>query len=556
MTQPAPTIISAQTTIAYFCAEFGFDAKLPIYAGGLGILAGDTMKQAADSAVPLVGVGLLYRGFGMRQTLSEDGMQKDEDWQFDPKSAGLENVYLDGMPLFIKVHLTEVDVWLRCWKKTFANGVSLYLLDSDTDQNQLSERSLTQVLYCGTHELQVKQQLLLGIGGVKLLTALGIHPALYHLNEGRPAFLHWQVIRELMDRHKIQYDSARRLARERTVYTNHTLVAAGNQIYDISILKMLGKYYADKMGISVDELVRPAIESDPNTFSVTRFALNVSRKASGVSTLHTQLSEQAWPEYRWVNATNGVHFPTWQANEIAELSRTEKLTDPQALWSAHYLQKERLASFAQAHTGYGFDPQRLVITWARRLAGYKQLNLLFSDIQRLAALLKEQHRPVQLLVAGKAHQGDTAGKQMLQQIIGFMQHELAGSALFLPNYNITVAQHLVRGSDVWLNTPVLGQEACGTSGMKASANGVLQCTVADGWAAEVEWQGLGWKLDPHSTAESFYSTLEKEVVPLFYERSVAGIPIEWCGRMQKTIVMSQQYSAERMLREYQSKLYV
>lgn len=554
MNQAAQTPISSSNPIAYFCAEYGFDPNLPIYAGGLGILAGDTLKQAADDKVPLVGVGLLYRGFGMRQVLDQSGMQQDTDWPFDPLSAGLEHVYLDEMPLFVKVHLTEVDVWLRCWKKTFANNVTLYLLDSDTDQNQLNERSLTQVLYCGTHEQQVKQQLLLGIGGVKLLTALGIHPALYHLNEGRPAFLHWQLIRQLMDTHKIRYDSARRLARDKTVYTNHTLVAAGNQTYDSAILKMLGKYYADKMGISIDELLRPALDGDSGGFSVTRFALNVSRKASGVSTLHSQLSEQAWPEYHWVNTTNGVHLPTWQAPEIKQLQDENKVSDPVALWGVHQKLKGDLAHFVQQHTGYGYDPQRLVIGWARRIAGYKQLNLLFSDISRLTTLLKQANRPVQLLIAGKAHQGDTAGKQLIQEVIGFMQKELSGSALFLPNYNIAVAQQLVRGSDIWLNTPVLGQEACGTSGMKAASNGVLQCTVADGWAAEVDWSNRGWVLDPHNTAESVFTTLEQEVVPLFYERA-NGVPHQWCQRMSQTITLGQQYSAARMLQDYQTKLY-
>ncbi|MEX0896151.1 MAG: alpha-glucan family phosphorylase, partial [Patescibacteria group bacterium] len=241
--------ISTDHPVAYFCAEFGFDPNLPIYAGGLGILAGDTIKQAADEAYPFVGVTLLYRGYSMRQGVDKHGDQYEEDWHFDPLSQGLEHVYVDDMPLFIKVHLTQVDVWLRCWKKTFANGITLYFLDSETDQNQLSERSITQVLYSGTHEQQLKQQLVLGIGGIKLLTALGIQPAVYHLNEGRPAFLHWQLIRQLMDIHVIDYHSARQLAIQKTVYTNHTLVAAGNQAYSMDLLRVLAGYYAEKMKI-------------------------------------------------------------------------------------------------------------------------------------------------------------------------------------------------------------------------------------------------------------------------------------------------------------------
>lgn len=547
--QQIPEISNAHP-VAYFCAEFGFDANVPIYAGGLGILAGDTIKQAADSNFPMIGVGLLSRGFGMRQYITPEGEQVDQDWFFDPRSVGLENVYVDDEPLFVKVHLTEVTVWLRCWKKTFANGVVLYLLDSETDQNQLPERSLTQVLYCGTKELQLKQQLLLGIGGVKLLTKLGIHPSLYHLQEGRPAFLHWQLIRQLMDTHKIEYESARRLAKEKTVYTNHTLVAAGNQSYSMDLLHVLAGYYAEKMKISIDELLKQGIDGDPTQFSVTRFALNVSRKASGVSKLHSKLSEEQWPEYRWTNITNGVHFPTWQSPRIAATKNS-----PHELWQNHLQEKQDLANFVQAQTGYTFDPNRLVITWARRLAGYKQMEILFTDVQRLAKLIKQVDRPVQILLAGKAHQGDVQGKKLLKQIIGYMQNELSGHALFVPNYNISVAQALVRGSDLWLNTPIHGQEACGTSGMKAASNGVAQCTVPDGWAAEVDWSSTGWALTPNFTAENLYDLLENEIIPTFYERDHEGRPVKWIEMMQKTIEMADHFSAQRMLIEYQSNLY-
>jgi glucan phosphorylase len=536
--------------VAYFCAEYGFDANLPIYAGGLGILAGDTVKEAADQAADFVAVGLLHRGYGMKQSLSEDGLQQDEDWHFDPLSVGLEHVYVDEMPLFVKVHLTEVDVWLRCWKKTFANGVVLYLLDSDTDQNQLNERDLTKVLYSGTQETQVKQQLLLGIGGVKLLTALGLHPRLYHLNEGRPAFLHWQVIRQLMDTHRIGYESARKLAREKTVYTNHTLVAAGNQGYSMNILRAYSQYYADKMGVTTDRLLATGIDSDPEVFSMTRFALNVSHRASGVSALHTSLSKDQWPEYNWNNITNGVHLPTWQDQRIVQAG-----DDTQALWSAHQANKIELMEYVRAQTGYGYDPNRLVLSWARRIAGYKQLDRLFDDIERLRSILKNSARPVQLLVAGKAHQGDTQGKALLQQIIGHFQQELSGNALFIPNYNLDIARHLVRGSDVWLNTPVKGNEASGTSGMKAVSNGVLQCSVSDGWVCEFEWQDAGWVIQHDRVSEHLYELLEQEIAPLYFERNEHGIPERWVERMRRTIAFSDRVSSRRMFQEYTELLY-
>ncbi|MFZ1721613.1 MAG: alpha-glucan family phosphorylase [Microgenomates group bacterium] len=545
---PTP-FLSQQNPIAYFCAEFGFDSSIPIYAGGLGILAGDTIKQAASSNIPFIGIGLLYRGYGAIQNISEDGLQTEADWLFDPLSAGLEHVYVDNDPLFIKIHLTEVEVWVRVWKKSFDNNVVLYLLDTETDQNQLSERSITQILYSGTNEQQLKQQLILGIGGIKLLKELQIRPILYHVNEGRPSFLHWQLIRSAMDTHGMNYESARALAIEKTVYTNHTLVAAGNQGYSMDLLRVFARYYADKMGISTEQLLADGIDTNPDVFSITNYALNTSRRANGVSELHTRLSQGTWSRYTWVNVTNGVHLPTWQDHEITQKN------DSRSLWAHHQHLKENLARFVQEKTGYTYDPKRLVISWARRIAGYKQLPLLFSDIKRLSKLIKNENMPIQLLVSGKAHIGDTSGKYELQNIIKLFQTELAGHALFIPNYSIEVSQQLTRGSDVWLNTPEYGREACGTSGMKAISNGVLQCTVADGWAAEVDWSDIGWVLNHEKLAESIYSTLEEKIVPQFYANKPEEFSPVWVDKMQKSIELSSKFSTKRMLDEYLSKLY-
>lgn len=542
-------VISPDNPVAYFCAEYGFDTNLPLYAGGLGILAGDTIKQAADNDMPMIAVGLLYHGFGMVQELSPDGLQQDKNFEFDPVSSGLEHVYIDDQPLFIKVHMTNVDVWVRVWKKTFSENVVLYLLDSDTDQNQPQERGITQALYSGSDESQLKQQFLLGIGGVKLLRDLKINPALYHINEGRPAFAHWQIIRMLMDFHGVDYESARSLAREKTVYTNHTLVGAGNKGYSSQLVASYAQYYADKMGIPVNHLLAPGVEDSPDSFNMTRFALNTARASNGVSELHTNLSKENWPEYKWVNITNGVHMPTWQNHKFS----TQQ--DDVQIWNSHLDNKVELESFIKHKTGYGFDPNRLIISWARRLAGYKQLTSLFEDLDRMKNILTNSEKPVQLLVSGKAHQGDTAGKAMLQEVIGYFANQLSGYALFIPNYNIEIAQMLTRGSDVWINTPIHGKEACGTSGMKAISNGVLQCTVKDGWAAEVEWEGIGWTLDPTHLSPSLYSMLENTLVPLYYQRDEDGLPREWVQRMRKSIQLSERFSAKRMLDEYKNLLY-
>lgn len=542
--------VSKEHPIAYFSAEFGFDTTVPIYAGGLGILAGDTLKQAADDGVHMVGVGLLYRGDGMKQALDEHGLQKDEDWGFDPVSVGIEHVYVDTLPLFVSVHLGTESVWLRVWKKTFGPTVTLYLLDSETDQNTMAERANTRILYSGSNEYMLKQALLLGIGGSKVLSALGIHPSVYHLNEGRPAFLHWQLIRQFMDFHGVSYQAAVQLAKDKTVYTNHTLVGAANLSFPKNTIAHYAQYYAEKMRTSTDTLLQAGLEEDPELFHITRFALNTSTRANGVSALHSRLSMEEWPQYHWSNVTNGVHFPTWQDSEVPQ-----KVGDAAQLWERHLQLKKDLAGFVHQTTGYTIHDDWFTIGWARRLAGYKRLESIFDDEQRLANILQQTDKPVQILIAGKAHQGDTGGKEMLQRVLQRLGGPLSGHALFIPNYQIAIGQQLTRGVDLWLNTPEHGREACGTSGMKALANGVLQCTVTDGWAAEVDWTNMGWTLDTTTISQSLYDLLSQEIIPLYYRRNSQGIPEGWVKRMQLSIQLAPKFSAHRMLQEYGTQLY-
>jgi glycogen phosphorylase len=546
------TDINPQHPIAYFCAEYGIQSNLPIYAGGLGVLAGDTIKAAADANLPFVGIGLLYRGERQVQFINHEGLQEEHDMDFDPLSAGLEHVYKDDQPMFIRVHMTEIDVWCRVWKKTFTDNVTLYLLDTDTDQNQLSERGITHPLYSGTEETALKQQLILGIGGVKLLHTMGINPGVIHINEGRPAFVHWQLIREYMDEHGMDFIKAHQFAKSKTVYTNHTLVTAGLNMVDIALLKRYGQYYADKMKVSIDQLLEHGINEDNGkpSFSMTTYGLNTSRKASGVSQMHTDMSKEIWPGFDWHNITNGVHMPSWQDREIRDCDLN---TD--CLWEIHLQKKQQLANFVKDKTGFSYDPNSLVISWARRLAGYKRFDAVFADIERLRAILKHSQKPVQFLAAGKAHVSDKKGKLMLQKIIKYMAKELSGAAIFIPNYDLEVAAMLVKGSDLWLNIPEYGKEACGTSGMKAISNGVLKCTVPDGWAYEVDWEGVGWTLNSDGVSSDLYSKLETEIIPMFYNRDGQGIPREWLERMKKSIQMSGRFSAKRMLDEYLEKLY-
>lgn len=543
--------ITSTTPIAYFCAEYGIQANLPLYAGGLGILSGDIIKAADDQDLPFFGVGLLYRGERAIQEINQDGMQRDVDMKFDPVSAGLEHVYLDEQPVFIRVHLTEIDIWARVWKKTFDHQVVLYLLDTDTDQNQLSERSITHALYSGTEESLLKQQFILGIGGAKLINSLGVKPVIYHLNEGRPALLYWQLIREYMDMHGVDYAEASQRVKSKIVYTNHTLVAAGNNAVKVDLIKRYAQYYADKMGVSIERLLEPGIvPENPEIFSMTTFSLNISVRANGVSQLHTELSRKAWPQYNWQNITNGVHMSSWQDSGIVQA-----VPESDELWQRHLDKKKELESFIAQRTGFHFDPNRMIITWARRLAGYKRLDSLFEDIERLRTLLRNQERPVQLLVAGKAHVLDKHGKQKLQHIIKLMAKELSGHALFIPNYDLDVARYLVQGSDLWINVPEHGKEACGTSGMKALSNGVLQASVKDGWVHEVDLSNLGWELASDNVGQHIYSKLESEIIPLYYQRDEKGIPRQWLKKMSQSIKLSQQFTARKMLDKYQQLMY-
>ncbi len=540
----------AKHPIAYFCAEYGLDAELPIYAGGLGVLAGDTVKAAADLDLDFTALGLLYRGKQARQTIDKHGKVVEFDRCFDPTQVGLEQVYYEGEPLFVKVYLKDHYVWLRVWKKTIGRNTVLYLLDTDTKQNKKEDRLINDSLYFGDLEKQLKQQIILGVGGVKLLAKLRIEPVIYHINEGRPAFMHWGLVRLLMQAKNLDYQQAKRKAKEIIVYTNHTLVPAGNYYLPLDMLTPYAKHYAQEVELSLDEFLAAGLADSDKGFSMTDFGLKISSRQSGVSQLHTNISREIWPEYKWVNITNGVHLDTWQDQRFKQ----PNLND-QDLWEIHLDNKQQLKQFVKQRTGFEFNPEALVLGWARRLAGYKRLGSLFEDIERLASILKNSERPMQLLVSGKAHQEDHAAKQRVYDLLQYFSHQLSGHALFIPDYDLDVARDLVRGCDVWLNTPVRGKEACGTSGMKAISNGVLQVTTSDGWADEVDWEGKGWVLNSDDVSRHIYHLLENEISNLYFDKRQQGFNQGWVDMMRKNIELADRFSAKRMMSEYKNKLY-
>jgi len=331
-------------------------------------------------------------------------------------------------------------------------------------------------------------------------------------------------------------------------YTNHTLVAAGNPLYDLSTVEWWAKPFAEKAGIETRELLSPGTTDDK--FSITDYALNVSSKHSAVSKVHGKYSKEKYPEYDWISITNGVYLYRWQDSDF----RNPRLTDHE-LWDLHMSKKRELANTVMQRTGFGYDPERLIVSWARRLAAYKQPTAIFEDLDRFKRIISSSERPVQILYAGNSHAADPGSKSLIEDVIKLFSTELKGHAIFVPNYNITLANHLVSGSDIWLNTPKGSLEACGTSGMKAASNGVLNCTVLDGWTYEVDWTDIGWNIDPNNVADSFYGFLEEEIAPMYYERNENNLPVKWIERMRKSIALAPKFSAKRMLEEYKLKLY-
>jgi starch phosphorylase len=534
--------------------EFAVEAGLPIYSGGLGVLAGDHLKAAADLGVPLVGVGLFYRGGYFTQGLSKEGRQTEEYHGVDPEAAGLVRE-----PVSVEVELAGDTVTAAVWRYDVGTAVGttvpLYLLDVDM---------LTDALYSGDREHRIRQELLLGVGGVRALSALGLKPTVFHVNEGHSAFLAIERARELVEAGS-EPERALEIVRRSTVFTTHTPVPAGNEVFgDDLVLRYVGDLAA-RAGLAKDDLLALGRAEGVNGFGLTPLALRLSAAANGVSELHGEVAREMWAplwpgeEPRIGYVTNGVHLGTWLAPELEQLLRTVGVR-PEAppdegnwdatyelpadtLWDVHAALKERLAGLT------GFDSERLTIGFARRFATYKRAGLVFSDLERLLQL------PVQIVVAGKAHPQDVEGKDVMQRIVELSRDPaVAGRVVFLENYNLDLARAIIPGCDIWLNTPHRPHEASGTSGMKAAVNGVPNLSVLDGWWAEAYNPEVGWALDgttDEADAEQLYGLLEEQVVPLFESRAA------WVEMMKHSIAqLSPRFSMERAVIEYVERYYL
>jgi len=534
--------------VVYMCNEFALDNDLPTYSGGLGILAGDVINSAATQHFPMVGIGILYKGKEFNQHITAEGREEKRDSEFDHDTSFLRRTTVDAKPLTLELEMHSQKISVKSYHIRLSDTAIVFLLSTDVDGNPPDWTSDMDALYHGDTSSLIRQQLLLGIGGVKLLKALEIEPKLFHINEGRPAFIIWELANDLMKQRSLTFSDAINAAKDQIVYTNHTLVAAGNLKYPAETVKWWAQPFATKMNVDPHELIKDGL-TDSHTFNITLFALNSSKKHSSVSKVHGDFCKREWPNQEWVTTTNGVNMDRWQDSDF----RNKGISD-EDLWNLHSLKKRELLSSVIKRTGFGYDPNRLVITWARRLAEYKQPKAIFTDIQRLKKIVANNDQPVQILFAGNSHSADPHAKSIIEEIIKIFSTDLTGNAIFIPNYNISLANHLTSGSDIWLNTPKGNLEACGTSGMKAISNGVLNCTVIDGWTNEVDWNGIGWVLDPANVSTSFYDFLESEIVPLYYERE-DGVPKKWIQRMRKSIEISVNFNTDRLLGEYNKLLY-
>jgi starch phosphorylase len=533
--------------VAYFSMEFGLETRLAIYSGGLGVLAGDHLKAAADLGVPLVGVGLFYRGGYFVQGVSGEGRQTEKYEELDPEALGLHRE--TEVEVDLGGELVTADVW-----RYDVGSVPLYLLDVPW---------VTDALYGGDRRHRIRQELLLGVGGVRALRALGIEPSVYHVNEGHSAFLTIERARVLVEA-GASTDEALERIRRTTVFTTHTPVPAGNEVFgDDLVVRYAGKL-AESAGLSNEQLLALGRSDDTDGFGLTPLALRLSSHANGVSQLHGDVAREMW-QGLWpgqqppIDAiTNGVHLGTWLAPELAELLRdtgvqpeappawanwpAARNLESDALQRTHAARKQRLVELA------GLDPERLTIGFARRFATYKRAGLLYSDLERLLAL------PVQVVVAGKAHPQDAPGKDVMQQIVELSHGAAERRVVFLEDYDIELAQTIIPGCDIWLNTPRRPHEASGTSGMKAAVNGVLNLSVLDGWWAEAYDPSYGWAIEgttDEADVEQLYTLLEQQVVPRFEARDA------WLEMMKASIAeLAPRFSMARTVIEYADRCYV
>lgn len=535
--------------VVYFCAEFAIEDDMPIFAGGLGVLAGDVLRQANDDKRPFLGIGQLYHQGYVEQQISKEANVQTVD-QIDMRKTGLQLLCENGEPVKVLLQIHARQVQVQCYVK-MVGTVPLLLLDTAVEGNEDQDVQLSDRLYFGDREHRFKQEMVLGIAGLRMFRKLGITPRLFHLNEGHSSLLLFELVREQV-LHNSSADIAKLLTNiENVVFTNHTLVAAGNDLFSKDLVISYLSSFAMEFPVDPSVLVNHGLIQDSSLFSPTLLSLRLATVAQAVSKLHAVKAQELWSDHPMIPVTNGVNRTFWQAPEI----RDAQEKDDAALWKAHLLRKQHLIDVIASVTSTQWSVDDCIITWARRIASYKRPLLLFEDRDRLRAILKDTSKRIRFLISGKPHAYDIQGQDALRQLLELVG-EFDGSIVYMQNYDLELAHNILSGSDLLLNTPVKGYEACGTSGMKACLNGVLHMTTTDGWANEVDWAGIGWALSDVDAATRAYQLLETEVIPLYRQRSAEDIPVEWVKRMRASIALIEnRYCASRMLDELEGQVY-
>ncbi len=599
--------------VAYFSMEYGLVECMPIYSGGLGVLSGDHMKASSDENYPLVGVGLLYQKGYFSQSLNPDGWQQERQPINDFYQLPVRPIEIDGQDLIVTVKMPRGVVHIKVWWVQVGR-VKLFLLDTNIAQNnQTDYRDITDQLYGGDSHTRIRQEIVLGIGGLRALKAMGLHPNVFHMNEGHSAFLSLERIRLLMTEEKLSFEEALQASRASNIFTTHTSVPAGIDLFDSGLVYEYLAGYCEESGIPVDQVFALGRRNpgDANErYSMAILAMKASAYRNAVSLLHRYVSQEMWAEL-WpglpvhevpiTSVTNGIHLPSMLCGELAMLydqyldpDWRERYTDPKIwenvndipereLWEVHRKQKRHMVQFVRERSAQAamkrqasaseihrleqvLNPDAFTIGFARRFATYKRATLVFKDVARLKKLLNNKERPVQIIIAGKAHPKDHPGKTLIREIVQLSRDpELTQSLIFVEDYSLQVAREMVQGVDLWLNNPRRGEEACGTSGMKAAINGVPNLSVLDGWWDEAYDASLGFAIGDRELyepgqdefhASGIYSILENEILPMYYRRADDGLPHEWLERVKNCIrLISPQFNAQRMIKEYMHELY-
>lgn len=608
---------NANDLIAYFSAEYGIDEIIPIYSGGLGILSGDHLKSASDLGLPFVAVGLLYKNGYFNQKIDGYGTQKTEYTNIDLDNLPILPVKDEnGEDLIIDVDFPDRKLYLKIWK-IVVGRISLFLMDSDIDKNIAEDRVVTLRLYGGDQEMRIRQEIVLGMAGIKLLKRLGLNPSVYHMNEGHSAFLTLEVIKDAMEEKQVSFEVAKSMCSAKTVFTTHTPVPAGNDIFPIELMDKYFSNFWPKLGISREDFLRLGMKNSQGIeqgFNMGMLALRIAGKKNGVSKLHGAVSRRLFSDV-WPNiapdespieyVTNGIHTCSWLAPSMKKLFNQylkpywqDNIQDDETwndiknipnkeLWDTHTDRKKKLFALVKNNittrlksSGYNYEeineivsklnPNALTIGFARRFATYKRATLIFRDLERLTQLLNNPERPVQLIFAGKAHPADKEGQDLIKYIHEVsMKPQFKGKIFLLENYNIAMSRYLISGVDVWLNNPRRPMEASGTSGQKASVNGVINFSVLDGWWAEGYNQKNGWTIGDNTEyqsyeeqdiadSESLYNTLENKIIPLYYEnKKEDGVSDAWMEMFKNSIISTGgRYSTSRMVIDYTRDYYM